>query len=151
MLRKLFIMIIPVIIMSCGGSNTAVPEKGALKNPDEPAAVEPVYQTKKATAGLTKYSELSVNLNKKMTIVAAKSTMIMQHMMAGSPKTVDNYFDLDGGAQIVVYSLKPIPCKGKTKITGTVGQVSGPGKGPNKGGGTHSEYYLSADEWECME
>ncbi|OHD61444.1 MAG: hypothetical protein A2014_01920 [Spirochaetes bacterium GWF1_49_6] len=148
-MRKLFMIILPLLILSCGTSKPQQAEEAALQKPVDSAVSEKEAVKKDSSIVLTKYSELSANLNKKVTVSAKKSEFVMQHMMAYTPSLPEvTYIDLDGGAQIAVYSLKPLPCKGKLKITGTVGKVSGAAKG---GGGTHSELYLYVDEWECMD
>ncbi|NPV03084.1 MAG: hypothetical protein HPY53_17050 [Brevinematales bacterium] len=147
-MRKLFLLILPFIVLSCGTSQPQKAEEVPTPKAVNFSMSQKNVEKEEASVTLTKYSELSANLNKKITITAKKSEIIMQHMMAYDPnKPAVSYIDLDGGAQIAVYSLKPLPCKGNLKITGTVGEVSGAGKG----GGTHSELYLSADEWECMD
>lgn len=70
-----------------------------------------------------------------------------------------NYFDLENGEQIVIYSREPIviysrepiTCRGKMKINGEVILTKGSSKRPQKIDETYQEYQLLVDSWECIE
>jgi hypothetical protein len=97
--------------------------------------------------------ELSKNVDKKVTITGKISKVPWQHMMTsvqGHPAS--DYFDVDGGAQIVIYSKSAISYKGKMSITGKVLGVQGSSKRPGASKSeTYSEYHLIVDEWKPVE
>ena len=63
-----------------------------------------------------------------------------------------NYFDLDNGEQIVIYTFEPITCIGKMKITGEVILTEGGSKRPQKiQTETYIEYQILVDTWECID
>ncbi len=63
-----------------------------------------------------------------------------------------NYFDLDNGEQIVIYSREPITCTGSMKISGKVILTTGGSKRPQKiQTETYEEYQLLVDTWECID
>lgn len=62
-----------------------------------------------------------------------------------------NYFDLENGEQIVIYSREPITCRGRMKINGEVILTKGSSKRPQKIDETYQEYQLLVDSWECIE
>jgi hypothetical protein len=59
------------------------------------------------------------------------------------------YFDLAGGAQIVVYSREKIPCLERSLIKGTVIEIKGESKRPGSKDEVR-EYQIVVDAWECL-
>jgi len=58
-----------------------------------------------------------------------------------------NYFDLEDGFQIIIYSQDPISCKDKMEIEGKVIKVEGVKNSRSKANG-FSEYHLVVDSWK---
>ncbi len=61
----------------------------------------------------------------------------------------DNYFDLEDGFQIIIYSKDPISCSDKVEIEGKVIKVEGINEPDSKASG-HSEYHIKVDTWKCI-
>ena len=103
---------------------------------------------------LMETDQLGKFLDKKVCFEGKIAKIIHQHMMKGSidGSQQEHYFDpLDkySFGQMVVYYrsgkvIWPDDKEKLLKIYGTVGEISGAGKG----GGTHSEYYLDVDKVE---
>lgn len=92
------------------------------------------------------------SVGEKITLTGKISKIPWQHLI----KFINdgdhiNYFDLDNGEQIVIYSREPITCRGKMKINGEVILTKGSSKRPQKiKDDTYQEYQLLVDSWECL-
>ena len=100
-----------------------------------------------------KITDLEHNEGKKVKIVGKVSNIMWQHMFAGHPSHfTENYIDLEGNCQIVVFSKKKITCKNKVEITGKVVIVRSDASNPNvKIHDEFHEYQIIADSWKCEE
>ena len=61
-----------------------------------------------------------------------------------------NYFDLEDGFQIIIYSRNPISCSDKVEIIGKVIKVEGSKDPRSKIPDEHCEYHLIVDSWKCI-
>ncbi len=88
-------------------------------------------------------------VGKKVTFVATRCSFEYQHMLKVSLE-VENYICIESEevGQILAYYKSDTPVKNadnlRFRIFGTVGKVSGAGKG----GETHTEYYIDLDNVE---
>jgi hypothetical protein len=93
------------------------------------------------------------SVGKTITLTGNISKTPWQHLIQFfDDRTNINYFDLDNGEQIVIYSYEPITCIGKMKIKGEVIITEGGSKRPQKiQTEKYIEYQLLVDTWECIE
>lgn len=92
------------------------------------------------------------SVGEKITLTGNISKIPWQHLIKFiSDRNHINYFDLDNGEQIVIYSREPITCRGKMKINGEIILTKGSSKRPQKiKDDTYQEYQLLVDSWECL-
>ncbi len=92
------------------------------------------------------------SVGKNITLTGIISKIPWQHLIQFfSNRANINYFDLENGEQIVIYSREPITCIGEMKITGEVIITKGSSKRPQKiQTETYEEYQLLVDAWECI-
>jgi len=91
-------------------------------------------------------------VGEKITLTGNISKIPWQHLIQFfSDREHINYFDLENGEQIVIYSREQIVCKGKMKIYEEVILAKGSSKRPQKiKDETYQEYQLLVDSWECL-
>ena len=92
------------------------------------------------------------SVGKSITLVGNISKIPWQHLVQFlNDRANINYFDLDNGEQIVIYSREPITCIEEMKITGEVIITKGGSKRPQQiQTETYEEYQLLVDTWECI-
>lgn len=92
------------------------------------------------------------SVGEKITLTGKISKIPWQHLIQFfSDREHINYFDLENGEQIVIYSREPITYIGKMKINGEVILTKGSSKRPQKiKDETYQEYQLLVDSWECL-
>ena len=101
---------------------------------------------------IANYSDFKNSLGKKVKIIGKIAKEIWQHLT----KFVDshpymNYFDLDDGYQIVIYTKDSISCKEKIEIFGKLIKVESKRKNPrSKIHDDYFEYQLLVDSWKCL-
>lgn len=101
---------------------------------------------------ITKYSDFEGNVGEKVRIVGKIAKEIWQHLTT----LVDshpfmNYFDLDDGYQILIYTKDSLPCDDKIEIMGKLIKVEGKRKNPrSKIHDEYFEYQLLVDSWKCL-
>ena len=101
---------------------------------------------------ITKYSDFEGNVGEKVRIVGKIAKEIWQHLTT----LVDshpfmNYFDLDDGYQIVIYTKDSLPCDDIIEIMGKLIKVEGKRKNPrSKIHDEYFEYQLLVDSWKCL-
>lgn len=102
---------------------------------------------------ITKYSDFQNNLGKIVKIIGKIAKEIWQHLTT----LVDshpfmNYFDLDDGYQIVIYTKDSLSCSEKIEIVGKLIKVEGKRKNPrSKIHDEYFEYQLLVDSWKCLD
>ena len=102
---------------------------------------------------ITKYSDFQNNVGKRVKIIGKIAKEIWQHLTT----FVDsypfmNYFDLDDGYQIVIYTKDFISCKDSIEILGKLIKVEGTRKNTrSKINDKYFEYQLLVDSWKCLE
>lgn len=103
--------------------------------------------------GTSKITDLENNVGKRVKIVGKVSNIMWQHMFAGHPSHMfENYIDLEGNIQIVVFTKQKITCKNKVEIKGKVVNVESDFGNPNvKISDKFVEYQIIADSWKCIE
>jgi hypothetical protein len=146
-MKRVTVLFLAAILL--GACNAPKPTSGTIA---ETVKIE--KNMKEEYHSLTETDRLSNFMDKKVCFEGKIATMIHQHMMRGSfdGKQQEHYFDplekYSFGQMVVYYSpekvIWPEDKEKQVKIYGTVGEVSGAGKG----GGTHSEYYLDVDKVE---
>jgi len=102
---------------------------------------------------ISKYSDFEGNVGEIVKIIGKIAKEIWQHLTT----LVDshpfmNYFDLDDGYQIVIYTKDSISCKENIEIVGKLIKVEGKRKNPrSKINDDYFEYQLLVDSWKCQE
>ncbi len=94
----------------------------------------------------------SGNIGKEITLRGRISRIPWQHLIGmfdGYP--MNDYFDIEGGSQIVIYFKESITCTGPVEVRGTVVEVGGGSKRPGKADATYKELHLLVDSWKCIE
>lgn len=95
---------------------------------------------------------LKKNVGEKITIRGEISNIMWQHFgkyVEGYPH--ENYIDLDDNTQIVVYTKKPIKCKGLVELIGEVIAIDSSNNEPeSKIHDGFIEYQLVVDSWKCL-
>ncbi len=93
---------------------------------------------------------LAENEGKSINVVGKISNIMWQHIQTYlETHPHDNYFDLENGFQIIIYSKDPISCDEKVEIIGKVIKVEGIRDSRSKADGL-SEYHLVVDSWKCI-
>lgn len=93
---------------------------------------------------------LAENEGKSINVVGKISNIMWQHIQTYlETHPHDNYFDLENGFQIIIYSKDPISCDEKVEIIGKVIKVEGIRDPRSKADGL-SEYHLVVDSWKCI-
>ncbi len=93
---------------------------------------------------------LKQNEGKVISIKGKISKSIWQHIQAlitSHPHI--NYFELEDGFQILVYSKNQVDCNDILEITGRIIKVEG-SKDINSKAYEHTEYHIIADSWKCL-
>ncbi|MHA1931580.1 MAG: hypothetical protein ACW96X_03515 [Promethearchaeota archaeon] len=102
---------------------------------------------------VSNYFDLINNLEKKVKIIGEIGKVIWQHLttyMDSHPFM--NYFDLNDGHQIVIYTKESISCREKIELIGKIIKVESQHKNPrSKISDRFSEYQLITDSWKCVE
>jgi len=101
---------------------------------------------------ITKYSDFEGNLEKTVKITGNLAREIWQHLTQFFDSyPYMNYFDLDDGYQIVIYTKDEILCKESLEISGKLIKIEGRRKNPrSKINDKFFEYQLLVDSWECL-
>jgi hypothetical protein len=102
---------------------------------------------------IANYSDFKNNLGKKVKIIGRIAKEIWQHLTTFlDSHPYMNYFDLDDGYQIVIYTKDSISCKENIEIIGKLIKVEGKRKNPrSKVNDKYFEYQLIVDSWKCLE
>jgi hypothetical protein len=102
---------------------------------------------------ITKYSDFEGNIDKNVRMTGKIAEEIWQHLTAFfDSHPYMNYFDLDDGYQIVIYSKDSIPCKEKLEINGMLIKTEGTRKNPrSKINDRYFEYQVLVNSWKCIE
>ncbi len=101
---------------------------------------------------IAKYSDFEGNVGEKIKIIGKIAKEIWQHLTT----LVDshpfmNYFDLDDGYQIVIYTKDSLSCDEKIEVVGKLIKVEGKRKNPrSKIHDEYFEYQLIVDSWKCL-
>ncbi len=101
---------------------------------------------------VTNYSNFEGNVGNTVKIIGKIAREIWQHLTT----LVDshpfmNYFDLDDGYQIVIYTKDSLSCNEKIEIIGKLIKVEGKRKNPrSKINDEYFEYQLLVDSWTCL-
>jgi len=102
---------------------------------------------------VSNYFDLTNNIEKKVKIVGEMGKAIWQHLTTYiESHPFMNYFDLQDGHQIVIYTKEEISCKEKIELKGKIIKVESQHKNPrSKISDRFSEYQLITDSWKCVE
>ena len=102
---------------------------------------------------ILKYSDLIDNLEKKVKIVGEISKVMWQHLtIYVDSHPFMNYFDLNDGHQIIIYTKESISCKERIEVIGKIIEVESQHKNPrSKISDKFSEYHLITDSWKCLD
>ncbi|MHA1986684.1 MAG: hypothetical protein ACW98D_08605 [Promethearchaeota archaeon] len=102
---------------------------------------------------ITNYFDLTNNIDKKVRIVGEIGKAIWQHLTTFiDSHSFMNYFDLQDGHQIVIYTKEEITCNEKIELIGKIIKVESQHKNPrSKISDRFSEYQLITDSWRCVE
>jgi len=102
---------------------------------------------------VSNYFDLENNLGKKVKIVGEIGKAIWQHLTTYyDSHPFMNYYDLNDGHQIVIYTKDEISCKEKIELIGKIIKVESQHKNPrSKISDRFSEYQLITDSWKCVE
>ncbi len=101
---------------------------------------------------ITKYADFKGNIGKTVKIAGKIAEEIWQHLTAFiDSHPYMNYFDLDDGYQIVIYTEESISCEEKIEINGKLIKTEGTRKNPrSKINDKYFEYQLLVDSWKCL-
>jgi len=102
---------------------------------------------------VSNYFDLENNLGKKVKIIGEIGKAIWQHLTTYfDSHPFMNYYDLNDGHQIVIYTKDEISCKEKIELIGKIIKVESQHKNPrSKISDRFSEYQLITDSWKCVE
>ncbi|MFW9818379.1 MAG: hypothetical protein ACFFE5_02120 [Candidatus Thorarchaeota archaeon] len=102
---------------------------------------------------ISKYSDFEGNVEKTVRIIGKLSKVIWQHLTTFfDTHPFMNYFDLDDGYQIVIYTKDSITCEEKIEINGKLIKTENTRKNPrSKINDEYFEYQLLVDSWKCLE
>ena len=94
-------------------------------------------------ASYNSYKMLKESVDKEITIIGKISEIPWQHLV-GSFKDYpySEYFDLEDGFQIIIYSKTKITAKGTIKVKGKTVEVIGRSKRPREEEEKYVEYHL---------
>ncbi len=97
-------------------------------------------------------TELHKLVGQKVELEGKISDVPWQHLIDFSDThQIIQYFDLDSGDQIVIYSKETIECKEKMRLSGEVIKVDGKSKRPgDTSESVYVEYQILVDDWECF-
>ncbi|MFX1501036.1 MAG: hypothetical protein ACFFDH_08750 [Promethearchaeota archaeon] len=101
---------------------------------------------------ISKYADFEGNVGNTVKIIGNIAMEIWQHLTT----LVDshpfmNYFDLDDGYQIVIYTKDSLSCTEKIEIVGKLIKVEEKRKNPrSKIQDEYFEYQLLVDSWKCL-
>lgn len=102
---------------------------------------------------ISKYSDFEGNVGKIVKINGKIAKEIQQHLTTFvDSHPFMNYFDLDAGYQIVIYTKDSLSCNEKIEIVGKLIKVEGQRK--NQRSKIHDEYFeyqLLVDSWKCLD
>lgn len=94
-------------------------------------------------------AELKNYVGKKVAVEGKISKIPWQHLMhPPSSHPFEYYFDMEK-FQIVIYAKKKVACDKTLKVSGTVIELHGAGKG-SKADETFKEYHVVVDSWKCF-
>ena len=101
---------------------------------------------------IAKYSDFEGNVDEKVKIIGKVAQEIWQHLTIFSDShPFMNYFDLNDGYQIVIYTKDSLSCDDKIEIMGKLIKVEGKRKNPrSKIHDEYFEYQLLVDSWKCL-
>ncbi|MFX1435654.1 MAG: hypothetical protein ACFFAA_00395 [Promethearchaeota archaeon] len=101
---------------------------------------------------ISKYSDFEGNVGKNVSIIGKLSKVIWQHLTAFiDSHPYMNYFDLEDGYQIVIYSTDSILCEKQLEVNGKLIKTEGTRKNPrSKVNDEYFEYQLLVDSWKCL-
>jgi len=101
---------------------------------------------------ISRNSDFKSNLGKEVKIIGKIAEEIWQHLTTFiESHPYMNYFDLDDGHQIVIYTKDEISCKEKLETTGKLIKVESKHKNPrSKITDKYFEYQLLVDSWKCI-
>jgi len=101
---------------------------------------------------INNYSDFIKNLGKQVKMIGKISKVMWQHLaifVNSHPHM--NYFDMDDGYQILIYTKENITCEEKIEIIGKLIKVEGERKNPRfKIHDDYIEYQLLVDSWKCL-
>jgi hypothetical protein len=102
---------------------------------------------------ITKYDDFSGNLGKSVKIIGHISKVMWQHLTVFfDTHPYMNYFDLDDGYQIVIYTKDSISCEDKIEVNGKLIKTEETRKNPrSKINDEYFEYQLLVNSWKCLE
>ena len=107
------------------------------------------------TPGSPSYAKIAPNaalgpLNNTLVEIEGRISRLPWQHIIGAPEGYREmyYFDLEGGAQIVIYAKTPIACEGPLTVWGRVIEIEGQSKRPDTKAQV-SEYHIAVDRWEC--
>ncbi len=101
---------------------------------------------------ISSYSDFAGNVGEKVKIVGKISKVMWQHLATFvDSHPYMNYFDLDDGYQILIYTKDDITSEEKIEIIGKLIKVEGARKNPrSKIHDDYFEYQLLVDSWKCL-
>ncbi len=102
---------------------------------------------------ITNYFDFENNLGKEIKIVGKIAEEVWQHITSFvESHPYMNYFDLDDGHQIIIYTKDEISCNEKLEVKGQLIKVESKHKNPrSKIVDKYFEYQLLVDSWKCVE
>jgi hypothetical protein len=104
-------------------------------------------------ANITNYFDFESNIGKKVKIIGKLAKEIWQHITTFvETHPYMNYFDLEDGHQIVIYTKEDLLCNKKIETTGELIKAEAKHKNPrSKITDKYFEYQLIVDSWKCLE
>jgi hypothetical protein len=101
---------------------------------------------------IRKYSDFEGNVGKTVKIIGKIAKEIWQHITAFFDYyPYMNYFDLDDGFQIVIYTMNAISCEEIIEVVGELIKTEGKRKNPrSKIEDEYFEYQLLVNSWRCL-
>ncbi len=102
---------------------------------------------------IAKYSDFEGFAGEIVNIIGKIAKEIWQHLTVFfDSHPYLNYFNLNDGYQIVIYSKDSISCEGTLEINGKLIKTEGRRKNPrSKINDEYFEYQLLVDSWKCLE
>lgn len=104
-------------------------------------------------ANITNYFDFESNIGKKVKIIGNLASEIWQHITIFiESHPFMNYFDLEDGHQIVIYTREDLSCNKQIETTGKLIKAEANHKNPrSKITEKYFEYQLIVDSWKCLE